>query len=149
MGTATTRSSRSSQKAGWVYVLTNPAHRDDLVKIGLTTRTPQARAAELSADTGVPAPFEVAHAVYVTNCRAVEREVHGQLQRSRLPGREFFAVSLKTAIAAVERAARAYRPRRRPGRGRGARWLVGASAALMVVAAMVMAVVWWMGWWPL
>lgn len=62
MGAAVQKSRNTPKRAGWVYIMTNPAHRDDLVKIGLTTRTPKTRAEELSSSTGVPAPFHVAHA---------------------------------------------------------------------------------------
>ena len=50
---------REAMTPGWVYVLTNPA-MPGLVKIGLTSRNPQVRAAELTQATGVPAPFVIA-----------------------------------------------------------------------------------------
>lgn len=117
---------RAKSKAGWVYVLTNRALKEDLVKIGRTIRTPKERAAELSANTAVPLPFEVAHAVFVKDCYAVERAVHRQLARRRVhKGREFFAVSASDAIRAVDLAA--MRPRRRR------RWILFALILLVAL----------------
>ena len=38
---------------GFIYVLSN-MHMPDIYKVGMTTKAPHARAAELSATTGVP-----------------------------------------------------------------------------------------------
>jgi hypothetical protein len=67
---------------GWVYTLTNPA-MPRLVKIGLTTKTPKERAAELTAATGVPMPFKVR---WSTSPLLPERPVPPRDRRS--PARE-------------------------------------------------------------
>lgn len=59
---------------GYVYILVNSSF-PDLVKIGRTTKTPEGRAAELSA-TGTPGRFVVAYSVLVDNCVEVEAEMH-------------------------------------------------------------------------
>ena len=41
---------------GYVYVLINPS-MEGLVKIGMTTSTPEERVTELSSATGVPSKF--------------------------------------------------------------------------------------------
>lgn len=90
---------------GWVYVLTNPA-MPGLVKIGLTSRNPQARAAELTRATGVPAPFVIAWCRAVSDCAYVEAAVHRMLSGKRVSGRrEFFRCEAKTARQAIEAAA--------------------------------------------
>lgn len=52
---------------GWVYVLTNPA-MPGLVKIGLTTKTPKARAVELTAATGGADAVQGGMALQVCGC---------------------------------------------------------------------------------
>lgn len=74
-----------------VYVLTNSAMRG-LVKIGWTSRTAEARAAELDT-TGVPAPFEVQAAFRVADGRRVEHALHEAFRPWRYRNsREFFEV---------------------------------------------------------
>lgn len=86
---------------GFIYILTNSS-MPGLLKIGKTTRLPRDRAAELSAVTGIAAPFEVAYSRYVTDCDKVELLIHGRLGRSRYRGdREFFQVSLDEATEVV------------------------------------------------
>ena len=116
-------------KPGWVYILTNEA-MPGMVKIGLTTRTPKERAAELSGATGVPLPFVVAWARAVSDCAYVEKAVHRMLDDKRVNGkRESFRVDVATARQVIEAGAgsmlgRSYRagpvrpPPRRKGRGR-------------------------------
>ena len=90
---------------GWVYILTNPAF-PHMVKIGLTTRKPTERAAELTNASGVPLPFKVAWARAVRDCAAVEFIVHRMLDDRRVSGkREFFRIDVTAAQQVIEAAA--------------------------------------------
>lgn len=82
------------QDIGVLYILTNPA-MPGLVKIGFTTTMdPDARAAELSAATGVPLPFQTGFVFAVEKPREVEQRVHAALSEHRLAAnREFFRLS--------------------------------------------------------
>lgn len=83
--------------AGFVYIIINPAMRG-LVKIGLTERTPKARAKELRG-TGVPDDFVVVYDELVTDCEAVERRLHQRFDDYRYqPNREFFQIPVREAI---------------------------------------------------
>jgi hypothetical protein len=119
-----------------------------LVKIGLTTRSLEARAAELTAATGVPVPFVIAWGRAVSDCAFVERAVHRMLDDRRVSGkREFFRCDVKTARQVIEAAAgdklgRRYRAaiqpvrrrrRRRGGDLTGAVLLGSAVAAILVL----------------
>lgn len=88
---------------GYIYVLMNPSMQN-LVKIGKTTRDPEARAKELSSSTGVPTPFTVVYDSYFKSCSKAEKFVHTYLEsrghRVSL-GREFFKIPIKDAIDAV------------------------------------------------
>jgi len=96
---------------GWLYILTNPA-MPGLVKVGMTTRTPEERAAELH-DTGSLAPFTVASAWPVDDVQAAERDAHACLARYRVSDqREWFRVSLPQAIAALRPSHRSSMARR-------------------------------------
>ena len=61
--------------AGYIYVLIN-ASMPGLIKVGMTTNTPEERAEQLSSATGVPTPFVVAYQRYVNDCAAAEEFVH-------------------------------------------------------------------------
>ncbi len=91
---------------GYVYVLINPSISGS-VKIGKTTRDSAARAAELSASTGVPTPFVVAYECYFPDCNAAEQYIHALLESQGVrlaANREFFAIEPTDAINAVIRA---------------------------------------------
>ena len=93
---------------GYVYVLMNPALKGQ-VKIGMTTNSPDQRAAELST-TGVPHEFVVVYAEYVRECEKVERLVHERLADVRVnPNREFFRITPQAAVRAVFEIAEPYR----------------------------------------
>lgn len=82
---------------GYVYVLVNSSLQN-LVKIGFTTKSPKDRANELSG-TGVPSRFVVAYSIYVTDCAAVEAQVHNLFANQRHNAdREFFEIDATTAI---------------------------------------------------
>jgi len=84
---------------GYVYILLNPSLRSQRYKIGMTTKTPEERAAAISGATGVPEPFEVAYSKKVSDCRMAERLIMGRLNDRRVQtNREFFDISLQDAV---------------------------------------------------
>jgi predicted transport protein len=88
---------------GYIYILFNRAFQNDHYKIGMTTKTPEERARELSAATGIPRDFEVLYEQRVIDCKQAERLLHNKLRRYRSAGnREFFQIPLKEAIKALE-----------------------------------------------
>lgn len=95
-------------KKGYVYILVNPTF-SGYVKVGRTTREPEARARELSSTSGVPAPFAVAWDAFVTDCAHVERIIHQRLAHTRSrTDREFFVISLKEAISIISKIVEPY-----------------------------------------
>lgn len=89
--------------AGWLYVLTNPA-MPGLVKVGLSRRSPQHRAAELDT-TGVPLPYEIAFAARGNAVSRAEAQCHARLSAHRVrDGREWFRCSVEAAAAQVVQA---------------------------------------------
>lgn len=89
--------------AGYIYLLKNNAFGPNVLKIGLTTRTPDQRAREIYAgSTGVPMPFQVAVAYSVADCHKAEKLTHARLKVYRLNNRrEFFRLPLATAAGVV------------------------------------------------
>lgn len=87
---------------GFVYVLSN-LEMPDVYKVGMTTRSPHARAAELSKVTGVPTPFDVVYYAEVSDPMGQEKRVHEALSAYRVnSGREFFKTHLWTIIQAIQ-----------------------------------------------
>ena len=94
----------SSLNVGYVYVLHNEA-MPDYIKIGMTTRTVESRAKELS-NTGVPGKWKAHFDIFVPDCAKVEKSVHKDLDHSRdSSDREFFKVDLAEAVTAVKKRA--------------------------------------------
>lgn len=84
-------------KRQYLYICSNPS-MPGLLKIGKTTTDPHERSAALFS-TGVPTPFVVEYSWIVTDCSACERLTHQALESYRVSKqREFFRVSLKTAL---------------------------------------------------
>lgn len=82
--------------AGWVYVLSNE-YMPGIYKVGMTTTSPEIRAKELSAATGVPYPFKVEAAFHCEDPARSEREIHEAFQDVRInDSREFFKYDLET-----------------------------------------------------
>jgi len=96
-----TKNHNLTLEVGYVYVMTNE-HIPDLLKIGMTTRTPEERSAELSS-TGVPGRWNVQYSIFVPNCEKIEKKVHKTLNEYRLSeDREFFKIEISLAIQAIE-----------------------------------------------
>lgn len=79
---------------GYVYCISNPSFKENLFKIGFTTKSLQGRIDSLYK-TGVPTKFQINLAKMVKNCRRTESEIHLKLKRMRVnPSREFFKCAL-------------------------------------------------------
>lgn len=77
-----------------------------LLKIGMTSRTPNHRKRELSSSTGVPTPFRVIFYAKTNDCALAEERVHHILRRRRVnPNREFFKVTPDQAKSTIQRVA--------------------------------------------
>ncbi len=88
---------------GFVYVMRAPMHPKNVFKIGLTQKTTETRANELSRATGVPGKICVMHEWAVGDCVSVEREVHHRLSEYRVdPRREFFEAPLDHIVTVIE-----------------------------------------------
>jgi hypothetical protein len=120
--------SGSNSPSGWVYVIEHAAwSKIGLVKIGMTSRDPTKRAAEITSVSGLIAPCRVAWCCWVEDRRAVENAVKANLSSQRIHGRrELFRTDVQTARAAIERAACRKTPvlfrNRLASRGR---WIIG------------------------
>jgi len=91
-----------SMSEGFIYILTNRSLKDNIVKIGKTSRSPEERAREISSNTGVATPFEVAFKVEVYDCDMIELLVHQELSKYRVnQDREFFAINFEKARSII------------------------------------------------
>lgn len=85
-----------SSDAGYVYLIREP--QSGAVKIGLTTKTPEARLKQLNS-TGVLFDLELITSVYVNDCAGLESKMHNIFADARVrPDREFFMVDESVAI---------------------------------------------------
>jgi hypothetical protein len=88
---------------GHLYVLSNKIFSEKIYKIGMTTRTPQERADELSRSTSIPSPFEVVYSKFSEDVGRLEGYVHQKLHDHRYNhNREFFSAELESIIKIVE-----------------------------------------------
>ncbi len=97
-----------SARRGVIYVLANQ-YMPGLVKIGLTTRSPEVRARELSRATGVPDEFEIIYDEIVSDADRAEAAIHELLAASRVNrAREFFRIDIRNAIKAVQQICKSF-----------------------------------------
>ncbi|WP_411969254.1 GIY-YIG nuclease family protein [Paucibacter sp. B2R-40] len=91
---------------GVVYILENDGLRDGWFKIGCSTRSGNARAADLNSDanTGTPGVFRCVYERKTRDCGTAEKEVFAILieQRRGKWGQEFFHVDLARAKSTIE-----------------------------------------------
>ena len=91
---------------GSIYALLNPAFPEKL-KLGRTTRTADGRARELSRHTAVPDSFVLIYDELVADCEKAEHELHERFADKRVrKSKEFFRVSAKEAVLAIQEIAR-------------------------------------------
>jgi TPR repeat protein len=94
---------QSSQKGtGWVYILSNKTF-PNLVKIGMTTKTPEERAKGLD-NTGLPYRYVVEYKIRVNNHHKLEQAVHRDMKYYREDkGKEFFRCTVEDAIKSINK----------------------------------------------
>ena len=86
---------------GYIYVMSNPMFRDNIIKIGKTRNNPDERKKDLYS-TGVPEPFKVEYYALVKDFDSMEKVIHEVLRNKRPnKNREFFTISVSDAIIAI------------------------------------------------
>ena len=86
----------------YVYVLVNKSV-PNMVKIGMTTNTPDQRARQISAATGVATPWISVFGYTCYRSDLLEEEIHNHLKPYRVnTHREMFAIDSHTAQVAIE-----------------------------------------------
>lgn len=91
---------KSNEEEGLVYILTNPGYKDNVIKVGKSSRPAKVRARELDG-TSVPDEFEVFATINTKNYDQLEKIFHNILDLfdlRRRPGREFFNISPDTML---------------------------------------------------
>jgi len=88
----------------YLYILSNHSLKNNLLKIGFTTKTPESRAKSLSQSTSIPSEFKIEFQAKVTNAELLETRVHLLLEEYRINKRkEFFEIDLDAAIDALNK----------------------------------------------
>lgn len=94
------------ENVGYVYVMRQPTHEENIFKVGLTKREPEKRKRELSNTSSVD-KFFVINSYYTKDCIKAEKVIHEQLKEFRLTSRrEFFLCDLKIILDACENVVR-------------------------------------------
>lgn len=90
------------ENAGYIYIMRQPVHEENIFKVGLTKRNTEQRKKELS-NTSSPDKFFIINSYHTKDCIAAEKQVHGKLEKYRLTSRrEFFRCDLRTIMEACE-----------------------------------------------
>jgi hypothetical protein len=91
----------ANEKAGYVYILTNPSFRDDWVKIGMTQNMEE-RLRTLDT-TALPLPFKKYATMKTVKYKAAEKHVHHYIERFTdlriRDNREFFNITPEEALS--------------------------------------------------
>lgn len=85
---------------GYVYILSNP-DLNGLLKIGMTSKRPEARAKELSGTTGVSSQYVIEYYGSAEDRFIAEKAAHSRLGNYHHQ-KEFFKVKVEVAIYCVE-----------------------------------------------
>lgn len=80
---------------GYIYCLSNESFKDDIFKIGFTTRNPFIRMKELY-NTSTPTEFKMVLCKEVNECSKTESIIHYLLKKYRInKSREFFKIDIE------------------------------------------------------
>ena len=85
----------NQENAGYVYIMRQPIHEENIFKIGLTRRSSEERSKELS-NTSSADKFFIINSYHTKDCIEAEKQIHRELENYRLTSRrEFFRCDLK------------------------------------------------------
>jgi hypothetical protein len=89
--------------SGYIYIIKNLAFKEDILKIGRTSRSPSARSNEIYHNsTGVPEPFVLVFYRKTCNQYISEEKIHSLLSNYRHNNRrEFFVINIESAKKAI------------------------------------------------
>ncbi len=92
-----------NENAGWIYIMRQPIHEENIFKIGLTKRSTEQRSKELS-NTSSADKFFTVNSYNTKDCVKAEKQIHEQLENYRLTSRrEFFRCDLKIIMDTCEK----------------------------------------------
>lgn len=92
----------TNKNAGKIYILRNSNYEKDIYKIGLTTKTVEERAEQLS-NTSVPDKFSIMREWDVKDCYLAEKTIHKALDIYRIDNRrEFFKMDMRIANDVID-----------------------------------------------
>jgi hypothetical protein len=93
----------NNENAGYVYIMRQPIHEENIFKIGLTRRDSEQRSKELS-NTSSADKFFIINSYNTKDCLEAEKQIHKELESYRLTSRrEFFRCDLKIIMDTCER----------------------------------------------
>ena len=92
--------------AGFVYIMSNEAFKEGLLKIGMSSSDPTEFRSHDLYTTGVPSPFKVEYFAFVNDHERIEKIIHKRLEHKR-PNyqREFFSCTVAEAIILIRESA--------------------------------------------
>jgi len=70
---------KENSEVGYVYIMTNPCFKDNIIKVGLA-KDPEKRRQELSNATGIPSKFEIYALMKTSQYKEVELALHHILE---------------------------------------------------------------------
>lgn len=89
-------------KKGFIYILSNNSLKENLFKIGKTSKSTSQRTKQLSSSTSIPESFEILHEFEFSDLNWAEREVHKELDKYRYNRKkEFFNCEIEIAKSAI------------------------------------------------
>jgi len=92
----------NDKNAGYIYVMRQPSHEENIFKVGLTQRSPEERKKELSNTSSID-NFFVINSFYTKDCIEAEKLIHKKLEKYRLTSRrEFFRCDLRIILDTCE-----------------------------------------------
>lgn len=93
----------NNENAGYIYIMRQPIHEENIFKIGLTRRSSEERSKELS-NTSSADKFFIINSYHTKDCVEAEKQIHKALEHYRLTSRrEFFRCDLKIIMDTCEK----------------------------------------------